>query len=296
MTLMTQVFYRAADIVAGFVDLAERARRSVVHLRGAGRGVGTGVVWQSGGFVLTNDHVVAGAGGRLRMQTLDGRDLPVRIVARNPDLDLALLHTSADDLPPASIGDSSRVRVGELVFAIGHPWGQPWVATAGIVSGLGEAETRNGQRIAFIRSDVRLAPGNSGGPLIDACGKVIGINAMVFGGDLAVAIAVHVVERWLNDGQGRHAHLGIGVQSLPLPEGMLNGRSRGLLVVGLEAGGPAERAGILVGDLLLHANAVSLEHPDDLHRALQRTNGIIRLRLLRAGDIRVIDVTPDAGS
>lgn len=293
---MTQVFYRAPDIVAGFADLAERARQSVVHLHGSGRGAGTGVVWQSGGVILTNDHVVAGTGGRLRMQTLDGRDLPVRVAARNPDLDLALLHTPADDLPPVSIGDSSRVRVGELVFAIGHPWGQPWVVTAGIVSGLGEAETRNGQRVAFIRSDVRLAPGNSGGPLLDARGRVIGINAMVFGGDLGVAIASHVVERWLNDSQGRRARLGVGVQSLPLPEGVLNGRSRGLLVVSLEPDSPAEQAGILVGDLLIHADTVSLEQPEDLHRALQHTDGTLRLRLLRAGDIRVIDVTPGAGS
>lgn len=289
---MTQVFYRAPDIVAGFADLAERARRSVVHLHGSGRGVGTGVVWQSGSVILTNDHVVAGAGGRLRMQTLDGRDLPVRVAARNPDLDLALLHTPADDLPPVSVGDSSRLRVGELVFAIGHPWGQPWVVTAGIVSGLGEAETRNGQRVAFIRSDVRLAPGNSGGPLLDARGRVIGINAMVFGGDLAVAIASHVVERWLNNSQERRARLGVGVQPLPLPEGVLNGRSSGLLVVSLEPDSPAEQAGLLVGDLLLHADTVSLEHPEDLHRALRHTDGTLRLRLLRAGDIRVIDVTP----
>lgn len=289
---MTQVFYRAPDIVAGFADLAERARRSVVHLHGSGRGVGTGVVWQSGGVILTNDHVVAGAGGRLRTQTLDGRDLPVRVAARNPDLDLALLHTPADDLPPVSVGDSSRLRVGELVFAIGHPWGQPWVVTAGIVSGLGEAETRNGQRVAFIRSDVRLAPGNSGGPLLDTRGRVIGINAMVFGGDLAVAIASHVVERWLNNSQERRARLGVGVQPLPLPEGVLNGRSSGLLVVSLEPDSPAEQAGLLVGDLLLHADTVSLEHPEDLHRALQHTDGTLRLRLLRAGDIRVIDVTP----
>ncbi len=293
---MTQVFYRAMDIVAGFADLAERARQSVVHLHGSGRGTGTGVVWQSGGVILTNDHVVAGTGGRLRMQTLDGRDLPVRVVARNPDLDLALLHTSADDLPPVSVGDSSRLRVGELVFAIGHPWGQPWVVTAGIVSGLGEAETRNGQRVTLIRSDVRLAPGNSGGPLLDARGRMIGINAMVFGGDLAVAIASHVVKRWLNDSQGQRARLGVSVQSLPLPEGVLNGRSRGLLVVSLEPDSPAEQAGILVGDLLLHADTVSLEHPEDLHRALQHMDGTLRLRLLRAGNIRVIDVTPGAGS
>lgn len=292
--MMMQVFYHTSGMVAGFADLAERTRRSVVHLHGAGRGSGTGVVWQPGGIVLTNDHVVAGAGGVLRAQTLDGRDLPVTVKARSQDLDLAVLHIPADDLPHLAAGDSTRLRVGELVFAIGHPWGQPWVVTAGIVSGLGEAETRSGQRIAFIRSDVRLAPGNSGGPLLDARGTVIGINAMVFGGDLSVAIASHIVEQWLNSAQGRRVRLGVGVQPLPLPAGVLNGRSSGLLVISIEPGGAAERAGLMVGDLLLHADAVSLERPEDLRMALQRAaDATVRLRLLRAGDMHMIDAPLD---
>lgn len=292
--MMTHVFYHTSGIAAGFADLAERTQRSVVHLHGAGSGSGTGVVWQPGGIVLTNDHVVAGAGGVLRAQTLDGRDVPVTVMARSQDLDLAVLRISASDLPHVGIGDSTRLRVGELVFAIGHPWGQPWVVTAGIVSGLGEAETRSGQRIAFIRSDVRLAPGNSGGPLLDARGHVIGINAMVFGGDLSVAIASHIVEQWLNSAQGRRVRLGVGVQPLPLPAGLLNGRAHGLLVVSIEPGGLAEQAGLMVGDLLLHADAVSLERPEDLRTALQRTaDATVRLRLLRAGDIRIIDAPLD---
>lgn len=292
--MMMHVFYHTSGIAAGFADLAERSRRSVVHLLSAGRGSGTGVVWQTGGVVLTNDHVVAGAGGMLRAQTLDGRDLPATVMARSQDLDLALLRIPADDLSPITVGDSTRLRVGELVFAIGHPWGQPWVVTAGIVSGLGEAEARNGQPIAFIRSDVRLAPGNSGGPLLDARGQVIGINAMVFGGDLSVAIASHVVESWLNGAQGRRVRLGVGVQPSPLPTGLLNGRAHGLLVISIEPGSPAEQAGLMVGDLLLHADAVSLERPEDLRAALRRTaEATVRLRLLRAGDIRVIDAPLD---
>jgi serine protease Do len=238
--MMMHVFYHTSGIAAGFAELAERTRQSVVHLHGASRGSGTGVIWQPGGVVLTNDHVVAGAGDVLRAQTIDGRDLPVTVMARNQDLDLAVLRVPAVDLPPVAVGDSTRLRVGELVFAIGHPWGQPWVVTAGIVSGLGEAETRNGQRIAFIRSDVRLAPGNSGGPLLDARGKVIGINAMVFGGDLSVAIASHIVEQWLNSAQGRRVRLGVGVQPLPLPAEVLNGRTYGLLVVSIEPGSPQQ--------------------------------------------------------
>ncbi len=294
---MMHVFYHTSGIAAGFADLAERIRESVVHLRGVGGGSGTGVIWQPGGIVLTNDHVVAGAGGVLRAQTLDGRDLPATVMARSQDLDLAVLRIAADDLPHIRTGDSAQLRVGELVFAIGHPWGQPWIVTAGIVSGLGKAETRNGQRIAFIRSDVRLAPGNSGGPLLDARGRVIGINAMVFGGDLSVAIASHIVEQWLNSIQGRRVRLGVGVQSLPLPEGVLNERSSGLLVVSIEPDSPAEQAGLMVGDLLLHANAVSLERPEDLRTALQRAaDATLRLRLLRAGEIRVIDTLLDGAS
>ena len=119
------------------------------------------------------------------------------MLARNPKLDLALLETEARDLPDAVFGDSARLRVGELVLAIGHPWGQPWVVTAGIISALGEVEMSKNRYASYIRSDVRLAPGNSGGPLLNANAEVVGINAMIFGGDLAVAIPTHGAAAWL---------------------------------------------------------------------------------------------------
>ena len=149
-----------------------------------------GIVWKREGLILTNNHVVAQAQRMVKVTLTDGRELSARVLARNPKLDLALLETEARDLPDAVFGDSARLRVGELVLAIGHPWGQPWVVTAGIISALGEVEMSKNRYASYIRSDVRLAPGNSGGPLLNANAEVVGINAMIFGGDLAVARCV----------------------------------------------------------------------------------------------------------
>ena len=180
-----------------------RVKPSVVQIRVHGRGVGAGVVLDAGGAIVTNHHVVGDMGGPVEVRLGDGRSLPARVVRRWAAADLALLQVpSAGGLQPASPGDSAGLRVGQLVLAIGHPWGQPDVVTAGIISGLGEARMPwGGRAVDYIRSDVRLAPGNSGGPLIDAAGRVVGINSMIWGGDLAVAIPVGVVQRWLARGR-----------------------------------------------------------------------------------------------
>ena len=152
--------------------------------------------------MLTNHHVVAGrtSGARAAVVLCDGRGFDVRVVKRGQGLDLALLRIeeAPHDLPAAPVGDSGSLRGGQLVYAIGHPWGRLGAVTAGVVSGLGpfEAPGHGGAR-AYIRSDVQLAPGNSGGPLLNARGEVIGLNAMVIGGDLSVAIPSDVVGRWL---------------------------------------------------------------------------------------------------
>lgn len=192
-------------------EMIAAAKASVVQVHVGGRGVGTGVIWNSDpvrSAIVTNAHVVAGAGrwplGGLRVITADERSLAARVLAANPRLDLALLEVNVGGLPAARVGDSTQLRVGELVFAIGNPWGQPGVVTSGIISGLGSLTGPGAGRMTpYIRSDVQLAPGNSGGPLLDASGEVIGINAMIFGGDLAVAIPSHVVAEWMAD--MRHA-------------------------------------------------------------------------------------------
>jgi serine protease Do len=282
-------------------ELVDRVRPSVVQLRSGGRGNGTGVAWRADGSIITNDHVVAHAGGKIQVGLTDGRTLDAEVAARAPELDLALLRVDARDLPAAAVADSRGLRVGELVFAVGHPWGQPWVVTAGIVSGLGEAPVRGGRETApFIRSDVRLAPGNSGGPLLNARGEVVGINAMIFGGDLAVAIPSHVAAEWLaaapDQPQERRAFLGVQVQPVEPPPGLAGswaGRAAGLLVLGLEPGGAAARAGLLVGDVILDVAGEPVESPEALRDALaaRAAPGRARFYLLRGGAPTALDVT-----
>jgi serine protease Do len=178
-------------------ELIARLRPSIVRIHGRGPGAASGVVWRPD-TIVTNYHVIAAAGPTVRVAGVDGRAYAARVRQASRRLDLAWLEVLEAELPPAPIGYSARLRVGELVFAIGHPWGQPWVVTAGVVSGLGGVRLPGRARpVECIRSDVALAPGNSGGPLLDARGEVIGLNAMVVGGDLAVAIPSDTVRRWL---------------------------------------------------------------------------------------------------
>jgi serine protease Do len=170
-------------------ELVQQVMPSLVVVRGHRFGAGSGIVWDANGFILTNNHVV---GRRTPMVLLqDDREYESQLIARDPDVDLALLSIDATDLThlkPASVSP----RVGEMVFAFGHPWGQRNTVTRGIVSALASAQNRSGQKVPIVRSDAPLAPGNSGGPLVNASGEVIGINAMIVGGDQSVSIAASV--------------------------------------------------------------------------------------------------------
>jgi serine protease Do len=275
--------------------LAERARASVVQVRGRGPGGGSGVAWRDGATVITNFHVVAGVGQRLELLAQDNRRYAARLVAGNPRLDLALLAVEGGDLAPLPLGDSARLRVGELVFAVGNPWGNRGVVTAGVVSGLGELPAARGEQPAsYIRSDVRLAPGNSGGPLLNARGEVVGINAMIFGGDLSVAIPSHVVAAWAARLPQRPVAIGLGVQPAQLPPALAaSGRATALLVAQVAPDGPAARAGLLVGDLLLSLDGAPLTSSDALLEALgQRAPGdVVQLELARGGQPLTLAVT-----
>jgi serine protease Do len=183
-------------------EIVRRVQRSLVVLHNGRHGIGAGVVWSRNGspgaYILTNNHVVA-HGRQVRVALENGAEYPARLVAADEEIDLALLHVEAGDLTPAMIADSRSLRVGQLVLAVGHPWGQRGVVTAGLVSGLSKAQTR-GQRgeVEVIRSDVRLAPGNSGGPLVNANGAVVGINTMIVGGDQGIAIPSHVANAFVD--------------------------------------------------------------------------------------------------
>jgi serine protease Do len=170
-------------------DLVQQVLPSLVVVRGHRFGAGSGIVWDANGLILTNNHVIGRRTPIVLLQN-DG-EYEARLVARDPDVDLALLSIEATGLTalkPASVSP----RVGEMVFAFGHPWGQRNTVTRGIVSARVSAQNRRGDQLPVIRSDAPLAPGNSGGPLVNARGEVVGINAMIVGGDQSVSIAASV--------------------------------------------------------------------------------------------------------
>lgn len=176
-------------------QMVERAKRSLVQVRDGQAGGGAGIVWRQDGLVLTNHHVARHRSQRVILP--GGQAYEAQLLASSPEVDLALLKIEAQGLPAALISDSHGLRVGQLVFALGHPWGQVNFVTSGIISALGEYETRSGHRLPYIRTDAPLAPGNSGGPLLNAAGGVIGINNMIVGGDQSVAIPVRLARQFI---------------------------------------------------------------------------------------------------
>ena len=269
--------------------MIEDARRSVVQVRSGGRGIGAGVIWPGDGLVLTNYHVVAGARRNFHVDLHDGRTLGAEVLKSTRNLDLALLRMSGDtsDLPVAPVGDSDALRVGELVYAIGHPWGRVGAVSAGIVGGVGELRGP-GSSARYVRSDVVLAPGNSGGPLLNARGEVVAINAMIFGG-MAVSIPSNAASAWVAG--ERRPRLGIGVLPVEIPASLRREAGvAGLVIAAVETDGAADRAGLLVGDVLLTIDGEPLEAAEILLENLARANSAVTMRVMRGGKIRVMDV------
>ena len=282
------------DLSAALSGLIERVKPGVVQVRSR-RGGGAGVVWQSNGRIITNHHVVARASS-VEVALPDGRRLDAKVVASEPQLDLALLDVAAHDLHAVPIGDSTSLRVGELVVAVGHPWGQRWVATAGIVSGLGTVAAPDNRVAPYIRSDVALAPGNSGGPMLNAQGAVVGINAMILGGDLAVAIPSQVVRDWIAGLAHIPVTLGVGVQTVNLPVAAQvdewASQSSGLLVASLVANGLAAQSGVLVGDVLLDLAGTRTVDVAALQQVLAQLESkqMLVLHVLRGGGVKALHV------
>ena len=181
-------------------ELVERVMPSLVIVRGHRYGAGAGIVWSEDGLILTNAHVVGRHAPAIVLQ--DDGEHEARVLARDPEVDLALLSIDEPNLRPLKAAANSP-RTGELVFAFGHPWGQRNTVTRGIVSALTFAQNRRGEKLPIVRSDVPLAPGNSGGPLVNARGDVVGINAMIVGGDQSVSIAAPVITDFVAKALGK---------------------------------------------------------------------------------------------
>jgi serine protease Do len=273
-------------------EMFERVQPGIVQVRTGGRGGGTGVVWHADGRIITNHHVVARDHAAIEVHFSDGRTMEANVLDRNPRLDLALLKVKGDNLKALPTGDSSRLRIGEWVFAIGHPWGQRWSVTAGIVSAISSVKLAEDLTTQYIKSDVRLAPGNSGGPLLDADGNVVGINAMIFGGDLSVAIPSNVISTWLGALPKYRVILGIEIQTVALPDNVRHmlKRESGVLVVGIRP----ERTtnDLLVGDILLDVAGKPVKDTASLLSILSQSEErkTIPMSIVRGGEVVAVDV------
>ena len=257
-------------------------------------GSGSGFVFADDGLILTNSHVVDQA-QRVDVTLPDGRECPADIVGHDPDTDLAVIRITADDLKAALLGDSMRLRPGQLVVAIGNPYGFQHTVTAGVVSALGRSlRSRSGRLIEqVIQTDAALNPGNSGGPLVASNGAVVGVNTAIIAGGQGLSFAVPistamlVVPALLRDGRVRRGYLGIAGQTVPLLRRVTRyhqlTQDHAVLVTSVEPNAPAARAGVKDGDLIVSLDDSIIGSLDDLHRALtdERIGSRARVGILR---------------
>jgi serine protease Do len=273
--------------IAGLGEIAEQVRRYTVLVEPGERGNGSGVIWSSDGIIITNAHVARST--RPRVTLWDGREFTAEVMSREARLDLAALHIPADGLASATPVDSSQVRPGEVAIAVGNPMGFLGAMTLGVIHNVGPVRATGARR--WIQADIRLAPGNSGGPLADTRGRVIGINTMSLGGRLALAIPSDEVRRFLRSGSGVQ-WLGVSVTPVRLPK---SSESRnGLLLAEIEPGGPAAQSSLLPGDILLGTENVTFSSAEDLATVLEGNEPrVLRLRFLRGdyGNVRRVSVS-----
>jgi len=271
-------------------DIAAEITPSVV-LVGQGGSHGAGVIWRSDGIVVTNRHVIRD--DRVDVILDDGRKFTGIVAARHPDRDLAVVKIAADDLPAARLGDSSTVRPGQIAIAVGHPPGTRSAATAGIVVAAGQAATLEGPRTGdWLQTDVTLRPGNSGGPLVDARGGVIGINTMV-SGRLALSIPSSVVERFVAGERPGDPRAWLGIHGLVVPL-RLSGHDAGFLLSEIAEGSPADRAGLIVGDIVVAIGETPVVDAESVPAAVFRLNPgqAVEVAVLRGGEPRHFTVVP----
>jgi S1-C subfamily serine protease len=272
------------------INAARRVSPAVVNIdvhmpeatgksRGGGHGSGSGFVFTPDGFILTNSHVVHGA-AKIEATFHDGQKHLARIVGDDPQTDLAVIHINTDTLESVDFADSSAIRVGQLVVAIGNPYGFQTTVTAGVVSNLARSfRSQTGRLIDnIVQTDAALNPGNSGGPLVDSRGRVVGVNTAIIPMAQGICFAIpsntaqFVAARLIRDGKIRRSYIGFGGQNVPLHRRLVRyhqlEQETGVLIVGLEPNSPAKEAGLEEGDVIVAFDGKAIATIDDIQRML----------------------------
>jgi S1-C subfamily serine protease len=294
------------------IDVAERVGPAVVRLdvkadSGPARGgTGSGVVVAPDGLVLTNSHVVGGSSA-VKVTTIEGRSLSARLVGDDPDTDLALVRVDAAvTLPAAVLGNSKLLKRGQMVIAIGNPLGFESTVTTGVVSALGRSlRARSGRLIDdVIQTDAALNPGNSGGPLVSSRGEVVGINTAVIMGAQGICFAVasntatFVLGELVRHSRVRRAYIGVAAQQFTLSRRRRHAaglaQESAVMIASIETASPADRAGLVAGDIILALDGVSVTGADDLIRLLagDKIGRSVAIELLRNGSRQVLTLVP----
>jgi S1-C subfamily serine protease len=280
-------------------------RRTEPQRMPAPRGHGSGFIFTPDGFILTNSHVVHEA-HRIEVALTDGRRFPAELVGDDPDTDLAVIRIAGTNLVAAQLGDSQKLRVGQLVIALGNPYGFQCTVTAGVVSALGRSlRSQSGRLIDnLIQTDAALNPGNSGGPLVTSRGEVVGVNTAVILPaqgicfSIAMSTAQFVAGRLIKDGRIRRSYIGVGGQNIILPRRLVRFYNlpieKGVVVVSVEPNSPAQRAGVREGDVLIGYGNHVVASIDDLQRLMTEEQVGVRatLTLIRQAEKIELPVVP----
>jgi len=303
------------------IEAAEKVSPSVVYIQVTGRresrrrpgsdevsGSGSGFVFTPDGFILTNSHVVHGA-SKIDVALMDGRRFQAQLIGDDPDTDLAVIRITAPNLVPAQLGESQSIRVGQLVIAIGNPYGFQYSVTAGVVSALGRSLRAQSGRLmdGVIQTDAALNPGNSGGPLVNSRGEVIGVNTATIlpaqGICFATSIdtAKFVAGRLIRDGRISRSYIGVAGQNVPIPRRIVRFYQlpvdSGVLLVSFETNGQpsaAKEAGLLAGDIVIEFDGNPIRGIDDLHKLLtdERIGRRYPVTIIRGVQKLSFDVVP----
>jgi len=292
------------------ISAVDRVGPAVLHLQISGAkdgsgGAGSGVVFTPDAYLLTNSHVVSGA-RKIQATFSDGRSLPAHLIGDDPDTDLAVLRLDGEAPSFAQLGDSRKLRVGQLVVAIGNPFGFQCTVTAGVVSALGRSlRTRSGRLIdSVIQTDAALNPGNSGGPLVAASGEVVGINTAIIGIAQGICFAISastvefVASRLIRDGRVRRCYIGMAGQNVPLPRRVVRfhelTRETGVRIQSTAPDGAARAAGLTSGDIIVAVDGIPVGDVDELHRLMteERVGKPVPVTVLRQTQKLDIAVTP----